>query len=111
MTTLDLIWLMPVVALIAWWLDGARSTEAARIVGRQACSRAQVVFLDDSVVRQRLYWRDPEQGRWGLYREYRFEFTSDGSRRHQGRLLMRGRQPVRLEMDAYPVSEPPLTLH
>jgi hypothetical protein len=42
-----------------------------------------------------------------LWREYRFEFTSDGSRRYSGHINMLGKQLQDVQLDAYRVPAPP----
>lgn len=96
-----LIWLLLAAALVWYWLDGMRSHEIARGLGRNACVQANVLLLDDTVALSRMRLRRNARGRPSLYREYRFEFTSDGSQRYNGRLAMLGRQLQEVQLDAY----------
>jgi len=105
-----LIWILLVAALVWYWLDSMRSNEIARGLGRNACNRANVLFLDDSVALSRIRLQRNTAGRLGLYREYRFEFTSDGSQRYKGRLALLGRQLKLLQLDPYRVP-PEQTYH
>lgn len=96
-----LIWLLLAAALVWYWLDGMRSHEIARGLGRTACVQANVLLLDDTVVLSRIRLRRNAWGRLSLYREYHFEFTSDGSQRYNGCLSMLGRQLQEVQLDAY----------
>lgn len=104
MTPADLIWLLLAALLIGYWLDNMRTTELARGIGRNACERAGVLFLDDSVIMSKIRLR-LQRGQPILFREYRFEFTSDGSRRYSGRIVMLGKHLQEVELDAYRIPD------
>ena len=97
----DLIWLLPVAGLVWYWLDAMRSQEMARRIGRDACLKADVLLLDDTVALARIRLRRNGAGHISLYREYRFEFTSDGSQRYGGSLALLGRQLQDVQLEAY----------
>lgn len=91
-----------VLALLGWYVwDGMRAKELARIAGRQACERADVQFLDDSVVHRKLRLRRAVTGHVELCRVFSFEFTSDGERRYRGRVKLCGGRVTDLYMDPY----------
>ena len=96
-------WLWYLVAgLGAWyWWNSVRCKEIARGAGAQACQRANVQFLDDSVVCTRIRLKRNSQGRVQLLRLYLFEFTSDGSQRYQGRISLLGQRILHIDMDAH----------
>ena len=97
--------LLGALALVAWYVwDGMRAKELARIAGRRACERAEVQFLDDSVVREKLRLRRGSSGRIELCRNFAFEFTSDGERRYHGRVTLCGGQITDLYMEPYRVT-------
>ncbi|MDH5327254.1 MAG: DUF3301 domain-containing protein [Gammaproteobacteria bacterium] len=96
--------LAPLLALaaISWyWWDSTHCKEIAHRVGKDACERYQVQFLDDTVIKKRTWVRRNEHGRLQLCRMYLFEFTSDGALRYQGRIVLTGHQLADLSMDAY----------
>lgn len=103
-TTVDLIWLLLIALLVGYWYNAMRVTEMARHAGRQACAQVGVTFLDDSVIMNKLRLRRNAWGQIRLYREFCFEFTSDGSRRHRGRIVILGKQLQDVQLDAYPES-------
>jgi hypothetical protein len=97
----DLFLLLLFGFAIWFWQDAARAKELASLAGRRACDRVQVVFLDETVEFTGLRLVRDTEGRLRLQRRYRFEFSSDGSRRYQGRIFMQGHRLESLEMDAY----------
>ena len=86
----ELLLLLAAIAGAAFWFAGRRAAEMATIVGRQACSRAGVQWLDQSVplVRQRLA-RGPD-GRLGWERQFRFEYSTGGEDRSTGLVTLHG---------------------
>lgn len=102
------------LALLAWyWIGRMRSQELARATAKRACSAAGVQLLDDTVELLRLRVRGDGRGHPRFYREYRFEFTRDGSYRFRGEIAMLGPQILRvvLEGDNDPESLPVKLLH
>lgn len=97
----DILWLVTIGLGMWYWWDTVRTQELAREAGLRACQQAEVQFLDDTVERKRQWLRRNAQGRIQLCRLYFFEFTSDGSERYQGRILMFGQALREVEMDAY----------
>jgi len=99
--------MMPSTALVGlvlvlgggwYWSEAMRAKELARHAGRKRCDEAGVLFLDDTVVLTRLRLRRDDHGRMTLYREYRFEFASDGGTRYGGEIALMGGRVTRVEM-------------
>jgi hypothetical protein len=97
----EVVALLALLAATAYWMAAIRSKEIARAAGRQACERAEVQFLDDTVELTRLRLRRDRDGRLAVFRQYRFEFTSDGATRYRGELAMAGRRVTQLTMEPY----------
>ncbi|HEC18032.1 MAG TPA: DUF3301 domain-containing protein [Gammaproteobacteria bacterium] len=97
----EILWLFSIGLGTWYWWDTMRAQEAAREAGLRACQQTNVQFLDDTVERKRQWLRRNTQGRVQLCRLYFFEFTSDGSQRYQGRIVMFGQRLREVEMDAY----------
>lgn len=93
-----LVVILALVLGVVYLNDAWRSLERARIVARDLCARAEVQFLDGSVVPAGVRI-ERVRGRFGLVRLYRFEFSSDGQARHLGELSLRGRRTHRVSMD------------
>ena len=75
--------------------------EIARRSGKQACSNADVQFLDDTVSQVKMWLRRAPTGRIELCRIYVFEFASDGEHRYQGRIVLIGKLVAEIDMDVY----------
>jgi hypothetical protein len=82
------------VLLIGWlWLDTLRAREMAVGLARRACERHDVQFLDQAVALRRLGLRWTREG-VRVRRQYRFEFSEEGTGRRYGHLVLLG---LRLE--------------
>ncbi|MEK6748704.1 MAG: DUF3301 domain-containing protein [Pseudomonadota bacterium] len=85
---------------VAYWWDAVRIKELARNIGKQACERAQVQILDDTVQLTKLRLRRNARGRIALWREYRFEFTPDNQVRFPGQIVLHGQRLMRVCVDS-----------
>lgn len=77
-------------AAFAWWSAARAAAEHAVHIGRQACRAAGVQLLDQTVHATSLRLRRREDGRLGVERSFRFEYSGDGIERRVGRLVLRG---------------------
>jgi len=93
--------LLAMVAAAAYWFQAMGSKERARDAARRACERDQVQFLDDTVALTKLRLRRGEAGGIVFYREFRFEFTSDGVYRYPGEVTMMGARVLRCSLAPY----------
>jgi len=80
-------------AAVAFWNAGRAAAERAGQLGRDACRAARVQWLDESV---HVIGLRPcrVDGRLGWERTFRFDYSADGTDRHQGRLVLRGERLV-----------------
>jgi hypothetical protein len=86
-----LFWLMVASVLgFAWFSASRAAAERAEEVGRNACHASGVQWLDQSVHASGIRFRRGSDGRFGLERSFRFEYSEDGEDRHVGRLVIRG---------------------
>jgi hypothetical protein len=74
----------------SFWNAGRAANELAVALGRDACRAAGVQLLDQTVHASGLRLRRRDDGRLGLERSFRFEYSHDGSDRHVGRLVLAG---------------------
>jgi type II secretory pathway component PulJ len=72
------------------WHSALAAREAANRIAREACSRAVVQFLDETVAFAGFRWRRDDGGRRRLLRTYTFDYTSDGFERAQGFIVLSG---------------------
>lgn len=101
----SLFLLLAMAALLWFWLHSIRILELAREAGRQACARAEVQFLDDTVAGTRLHLARDRNGRRILRRSYRFEFTETGDSRREGEVVMLGDRVESVSMEPYRIVE------
>ena len=92
-------------AMVAFWNAGRAAAERAGQLGRDACRAAHVQWLDESV---HVVGLRPcrVQGRLGWERTVRVDYSTDGSDRHQGRLVLRGERLVSFVGPATPTPIP-----
>jgi hypothetical protein len=74
----------------SFWNASRAANERAVALGRNACRAAGVQLLDQTVHASGLRLRRRGDGRLGLERSFRFEYSHDGSDRHVGRLVLVG---------------------
>ncbi|MEN1939864.1 DUF3301 domain-containing protein [Luteimonas sp. MJ246] len=91
----SLILLMIAGALAyAWWNAARAASEHAIDIGRAACRTAGVQLLDQTVHAIGLRLRRRSDGRLGLERSFRFEYSHDGTDRQRGRMVFHGSRLV-----------------
>lgn len=78
----------------AFWSASRAAAERAAELGRDACKRAGVQLLDDSVHAERLRLRRRPDGKMGLEYDFRFHWSDDGVNRHIGRMVLLGGELV-----------------
>ena len=101
----ELFLLMAFVAVIWYWMDGARAKEIAIDAGRRACKDAQVDFLDGTVVLDKIRLQRDRQGYVRFSRCFRFEFSSDGSIRYGGKIKLLGKRPLDISLDVHRMTD------
>lgn len=101
MTPTEFISVLILFGAIWYWLDGMRTKEIARQQGRHACNKAEVNFLDDTVAIKKVRLCRDGQGKLTIYREYQFEFASDGANRYRGEIIILGKKVKSIYLDPY----------
>ena len=107
MTVPEFLILFSLIVIIFYWIDTIRTKEIAVMHGKNACKDAGVTFLDQTVEIKKVRLKRNPRGTVVFYREYQFEFSSDGIRRYPATIIMLGKQLLNLQLSAYP--EDPLT--
>ncbi len=91
-----MLWGVLAIGAVMVWVDASRrAAERAQDIGRRACRRAGVQWLDESVHATGVRFRRMADGRTGLERSYRFEYSRDGSDRHAGSMSLLGGELTR----------------
>lgn len=78
------------------WSNARAASETAHRLGRRACETAGVQWLDHSVHLVKLRLRRGPDGRIGVERHYRFDYSRHGEDRHAGRIVLFGTTLVEL---------------
>ncbi|TDG11962.1 DUF3301 domain-containing protein [Seongchinamella unica] len=93
-------------ALCVHFLSATRIRELALQHVARAAQRDDFQLLDQSVHIQRFSLSRDRHGRWRVWRQFRFDYSVDGTERRQGHVIMLGK-----ELQAVVVSERPRVLH
>lgn len=106
----DLLLVMVLVTFAFFYWSAARAAaERAERLGRDACQAGGVQWLDQSVHASGVRLRRGDDGRLGFERSFRFEYSTDGSDRYVGRMVLRGDSLV--SFSGPPRSAAVVTLH
>lgn len=93
-----------IIVLIAFgiglYVYSTRSREAAFRAAEQACQDSQVQNLDGYVALKKISFGRTPDNKLALLKRYQFEFTTTGSKRYLGYIVMDGRHPVIVEMES-----------
>jgi len=85
-----LITLLLAIPALLFWSAGRSAAERATDLGRRACERAGVQWLDQTVHQTRLRLRRNTRGRLAWERHFRFEYSTAGRDRHDGMVILVG---------------------
>jgi hypothetical protein len=89
-------------ALLLWfWFDSLRARERALALGKRACQRENLQFLDETVECVSIWPARNDAGRMVLRRVYRFEFSDDGKNRRAGSIVMVGGELHSLALEPF----------
>ncbi len=103
----DLLLLMALVALVAYWFGSLSVRERAITRVRAVCQRNGVLLLDQTVALRRLRLRRDGAGQVRFQRSYKFEFLAgDGDIRRRGDIQLLGRKIEKIILEL-----PDHTLH
>ena len=87
---LEMFILFFLAALVWLWFDSMRARERALLLGKRACERDDLMFLDETVECVGLAFARNADGRLVLRRTYSFEFSDTGNNRRKGSVVMLG---------------------
>lgn len=98
----QLLTLLAFVMLAGYLWSAVRSKEIAIRVGAATCQKHGLQFLDETVEQQLLRFRLDPRGNPAWYREFHFEFATDGEFRYGGMIKMYGHRIHAVVLDPYP---------
>jgi len=93
--------LILLAALVWLWFDSMRARERALALGKRACERDGLQFLDETVECVALGFARNADGRPALRRTYGFEFSDTGNNRRSGSIVMLGGEVESLYTEPY----------
>ncbi len=90
-------------AFSLWWslntLKQLAFTHATR-----RCKESGVQILDSSISLKRLWLRRNSRGRFSLWTQHEFEFSSTGARRYRGTVVMLGKRIDSIDLEPHQIS-------
>ena len=89
-----------------FFLSATRVRELALQAVTRAGRKDDFQLLDQTVQIQRISLSRDSAGRWRIWRQYRFDYSYDGTERRQGNVIMLGKL-----LQAVVVAEPHRVLH
>ena len=102
----EVVVLLALVGYAVYLFSALRIRELALQAVLQACKRDDVQLLDQTVGIRRISLSRDQQGRWCVWRMYRFEYSFDGHSRERGHVIMLGPR-----LEALVMAEPGRVLH
>ena len=97
----ELLTLLVFAALVWLWFDSMRARERALALGKRACERDGLMFLDATVECVSLRPSRNADGRFALRRTYTFEFSDTGNNRRNGSVVMLGGEVESIYTEPY----------
>ncbi|MCV6624930.1 MAG: DUF3301 domain-containing protein [Cellvibrionaceae bacterium] len=92
-------WPLLILVLGGLYTWGAvRVKELAYQAAARRCQLEDVQLLDQSIALKSLKLRRGPSGSLGLQRQFAFEFTSTGTQRYQGWVIMQGQRCLSVEL-------------
>lgn len=88
---LDWILIGAVVGLAWLGLDTLVARDRARAIGARICRQQNLQLLDQTVALHRMWPSRDGRGNLKIEREFRFEFSSDGTNRYGGQIQLLGK--------------------
>lgn len=106
-----LFWLLVFAALVAFWWQSDQIKQLALVAVAQYCKRQDLQLLDQTMVLQGVWPSRNSLGSLVLRRTYRFEFTTTGSERYQGTVILHGKKLTTLDIPAHILPDEQHRLH
>ena len=94
----DVLILFVIVGMAAFWWQQDVFRRRALALAKNACARADVQLLDDSVGLRRLRLRR-SNGHFIIERHFGFEFSPSGAARYSGQIVFHGSAVQAVDLD------------
>jgi hypothetical protein len=102
----DILLALLIGALCLYFLSAIRVRELAVQAVTRAGRDNDYQLLDQAVHIRRISLSRDRQGRWRVWRQYRFDYSFDGVERRQGHVIMLGKQ-----LETVVISDQARTIH
>ncbi|MDT8397504.1 MAG: DUF3301 domain-containing protein [Pseudomonadales bacterium] len=96
----DVILGFAALALLTYWWRISGQKLLALNTARRYCQQQGLQFLDESLVFKGFQLRRDPRNRLRLYRNYEFDFATDGMLRYQGSIQLSGQSIIRIVLEA-----------
>lgn len=84
-----------------YWVAAVKCKDLAVWAARRECRLNDVQLLDQTVYQVWISLKRDGNDDWRIWRQYKFDYSVDGSNRHSGELVLLGRQVVRIRLDTF----------
>jgi len=95
----DVVILLLLAGIAAFWWQQDQFHRRALALAKQACERAEVQLLDDSVGMRRLRLVHRRAFELQIIRTFGFEFSQTGAQRYSGSVVFAGRRVQAVDLD------------
>ncbi|MFN3239136.1 MAG: DUF3301 domain-containing protein [Pseudomonadales bacterium] len=96
----ELLFIILVTVGGLYWVAAMRCKELAISTARRECNRHDVQLLDQTVHQNHISLSRDQDGRWRVWREYRFEYSENGVERRMGALIILGQRVMRISLES-----------
>ena len=93
------LFIAALVCALIYWYTAQQAKTFAVVYARRECEKHGVQLLDQTVQQIKLSMSRNVQSRWQFWREYRFDYSTDGVNRYEGRLVMLGHRLLRSALE------------
>ena len=98
---LEIAMIFGLLACYSFWSTSLRAREIAFNAVAKKCLELDLQLLDQYVAIKKLSFKKDLNGRIVIRRVYSFEFSSTGTERYNGRILLHNYQVYAFQMDPY----------
>ena len=90
LTLADILFVAVVGSVGFYWFNGIKVRELAIHAARRSTVTADLQLLDQTVSQAKVSLSKDRDGRWRIWRQFRFEYSRDGVTRETGQIIMLG---------------------
>ncbi len=99
LSTLFIVFLIVLVSYFIW--KGMVERENTLMAIRQHCRQQGLQLLDENIALHRLWFKRDASGQLRSWRSYRFEFSSMGDERYQGKVDVLAGRVIDIQLEPF----------